>query len=450
MNSKPKNLWSIALMSFVILTLLTTAACGKGKVDRGEEEEGVDVKNAKVHEWKKIPKAADFIASDNVGIVKSSRDGKFVYFAHDGTTVRVFDVTDAGKFEVTIADTKKFSDVALQTSSANDNTPGKAQVNGATVYGISPTRTGALLHVKKTGANGATGIVYVHGKTQTNIGWVNDAATGLHFSQVTTAADDAIHAYTIEGAADTEMVYICGKANNAGKCATELRGAVNLASSTTQKLAKILNNNTQEWSSTPILVSTGADAYVVTKEGIQKIAEAGLGTQMSLPQRQGIDPKHGSDLWKTGSATGSANLPAHAIYANGNVYIGFSSTGATDGGVNILDVAGDTIAGFTDDAWKGVSVLGFAVHGNHVWAVTKTGLVAVQANGKKGASLVTKAEAVDYATAEENALYDKGVAIPTDHITGALFVGDNLIITTSDQGVLYRLAAKPRRYTKKS
>lgn len=162
-------------------------------------------------------------------------------------------------------------------------------------------------------------------------------------------------------------------------------------------------------------------AFIVDKDGARTYANQNdVGTATPL---ESVIPEASSDRWPKNSIK--------AVMGAGDyLYVGFErDRGSSDGGgVFVFNAATSSSAPTVHASWNGVSVLAFAVDTRkNVWAVTEKGLYLVHVNGERGASLKDQLEGAS------------SQGFPTDHITDAKFIGKNLAISTSNDGIIVGL-----------
>ncbi len=113
---------------------------------------------------------------------------------------------------------------------------------------------------------------------------------------------------------------------------------------------------------------------------------------------------------------------------------------AETGGVAVYDFVTPADSKAPAAAWDQYDVLALTVDpAGKVWAVSKTGLMLANPDGSQGGLMKTTTVPA-YDSVVNNGKYDKTPLLPADNISDACFVGNNLVISTTDQGLIYRLA----------
>lgn len=181
-------------------------------------------------------------------------------------------------------------------------------------------------------------------------------------------------------------------------------------------------------SKTPFKVSkhyfthAAGKAFIVDSDGARTYANQNdVGTAAPL---ESVIAEASSSRWPKNSIKA-------VIGAGDYLYVGFEKDpGSSDGGgVFVFNAATSTSAPSVHASWNGISVLAFAVDtSKNVWAVTETALYLVLHNGEKGASLK---EYLDDSASSQG--------FPTERITDAEFIGKNLAISTSNNGIMVGL-----------
>ncbi len=313
--------------------------------------------------------------------------------------------------------------VGIAQAGFEDTEPAKAKLDGAVhVVEISSTKKGAFIAVTdETGSNEKNGFYYVEGDDIKNA-WNH---TGIHVnsgSGITSYLRAGKPIFAFEATAgDKGFVYATTRGNYTFLNVGDLGAALDKAVQTSGTRFYVGPGNAFE---DPRVVQNGdgKEIYVVDKHGIGVIPEAKIGQDTSITKVARHD-KAGSNFWKIGTANND-NVSDLAISGD-KLYIALKSTGKDTGGVAVYNI---TAPATTSPAagWNGVSVLNLATdETGKVWAVTKEGLVEAKADGSAGDKYSAPAEGE--------------LSLPSDNITSARFAKGNLVITTSDNGVFYRL-----------
>jgi hypothetical protein len=434
MQYKQKNLWMSALMALLSITLLTAADCGKGKGKGGEEEESA-TKKVNVHTVAKVTKSADFINKDAIDSVFLSGDSNWAYFVVDnGADLHTVNIGGAGNFAKNIADKKNWTTLSYKATGLG-GAAGKAELANATkVVMCSPGTDGALVSV--TSATPAdNGVVYFKGN-QVTFAWGSDATNLGNI----TAGSPVVGYIVKQDAVEIPYVFdIAGVGTTHGKLEA-------------QKLAFATNRTGHVFTAPPSLAYDSVHAYAVDKDGIAIQAKATLGTAADFSDVEPSTANVGSNGWWQDSNVPNAGV-TNVVAVGGNLYIALASDGATDhtGGVAVYNTL---TPGIKKPAavWNKVGVVNLAVDGNKVWAVTPQGLIEVKINNADvgqgdridKASVAARAAKVDFNDPKDG--YD-GVDFPADKISGAIFVGGNMIVTTNDAGV-YTVTANEKKVKK--
>lgn len=425
MQYKQKNFLFTALVAVMGFALVTSTGCD-GNDDNKDKDAG-KTKDVDVMTVGKLAKSADFINADEVDRVVVSGDGNWAYFtATKGATLHAANIGGAKDFAKNIADKGKWATVQYKATGLG-GTAGKAELTDANkVTFVSPTTDGALVSVTAATTD-HNGVAYFKGKTVT-FAW-GSSATDL--GKITPKNELFGFAVKIDNA---DIPYVFDAATFIGTTHGKLEAA---------KLDLKVSRGTHPFTSVPMLAYDDKNAYAVAVEGLSTMAKASIGTKADFSDVEKATPKVGSALWKQDAGVNNESVNG-VVAVNGNVYIALGSNGATDhtGGVAVYNVATPGTKAPAGKSWNKVNVIGFAVDGTKVYAVTAKGLVEVNAAG----AAVEAGAKIDQASAKKDGY--EGESFPADHITGAAFVGKNMIVTTSDAGV-YTVAATKKQVKEK-
>ena len=426
MQYKQKNFLMSALVAVLGFALVTSTGCDTDGDNKGKDDG--KTKDVDVMTVGKVAKSADFINADEVDRVVVSGDGNWAYFtATKGATLHAANIGGAKDFAKNIADKAKWATVQYKTTGLGGVAAGKADLTDANkVTFVSPTTDGALVSVTAT-TTANNGVAYFKGKTVT-FAWGSHAT---HLGNIT--AGNALVGYAVKKD-NVDVPYVFDKSSFVGVTHGKLEAA---------KFTFAVNRATNVFAAVPVLAYDDKNAYAVDVQGIAIMAKTSIGTAADFSNAQKATAHVGSAAWKQDA--GQDNETVNGVVAvNGNVYIALSSDGATDhtGGVAVYNVATPGTKAPAGKSWNKVNVIGFAVDGTKVYAVTARGLIEVNAAG----TAVEAGAKIDQASAKKDGY--EGESFPADHITGAAFVGKNMIVTTSDAGV-YTVAAGKKQVKEK-
>lgn len=445
MKYQKKNLWF--LVSAGLLSLAFVSGCDKteesekGKKKGAEKTETTDTYNN--FKWGQLDGAA-------IGNAKGAS-----LSAVSGNNSHLYLATEKG--ELFAGDAAKFTDAA-SWNKIGYNTPikgfdgsvvGKASLVGAKkIISLRPTKDGVLAGASEeaslTNDNDKNGAFYVKGTDIVNIWNHTGGLTGTHVSTGlggNLSAGKPMVGYVVANAAGEEFVYLATFGGNYSMTLGKL--------GTKDRIEKHLKTEgTRTGLSDPVLGQSeaGAPVYVVDQWGTHVLPADKIGQQTELANVDTNTPVFGSDAWKFKNS-GVDNYYVKDVAVVGNkVYIGLggkadSAAEAGQGGVAVFTADAKPAVVAPAAAWNKVSVKNFIVDGEKVMAVVANGIIEIDAaTGAPVEAIKTNAGDSAKRVKGEN-IDENGELLPTANITSARMVDGNLVITTSDKGVIYRLKA---------
>lgn len=436
----------LALMGFAFIN----ACMPNDSTTNNDPKNNDGKKTIQVYEWKQIKSmATNFKPTDNkVDHVANSKNGQWFYATANGGG-ELFAADLSAQFS-DISDDSKWTKISLG-STLLDGSAGQATLEDAGfARALVPTEQGVLVERYAGGTNAHNGVGYLAGKAWT-AAWSHKSKA--HLVEAQSSATKGIVSPGLITKAGTEHPVLfseyIAKDNFVGNTAP--LGPVKMAHLVGPNIGGgnlFKNFNPVITRASPKLVMAGKDALILDSSGIHTLVESAIGdaskpiwkTQED-PATTDKTPYKGSNSWIFNK---SLNNQVTAVAVSGSkLYIGLGTTLVPEpgtGGVAVYDFVTPADSKAPDKAWDGIAVLALTVDpAGTVWAVTKTKLIAAKPDGTMGDALTTKPTPT-YAQAVDKGAYDKTPLLPTGNISDACFVGDNLVISTTDQGIIYRLA----------
>lgn len=436
MQYKQKNFLMSALVAVLGFALVTASGCDTEGDNKGKDDG--KTKDVDVMTVGKVAKSADFINADEVDRVVVSGDGNWAYFtATKGATLHAANIGGAKDFAKNIADKTKWAKIGVKTA-GDDGVPGDAKLDGADpkFTKLVPTKAGVL--VSQSSSDDKNGAALILGKDY-KVAWFGTDANTVNITNPG-AADRAITAHVLTKSTGEEYVYLFVDGRFTANTINAAIGAD--GSGVKVKLANELSRNTAAFNAVPEFISAGVanKNYIVNQQGIHAIVDTELGATKAAAVAAGEFVPAKWELVAT-----SANNKVTSLAVSGDfLFIGLNSDGAgaaNEGGVAVFNHKTNTAVAMTGkNDWKAVAVKALAKDSTgKVWAVTAKGLIEAKSDGTPGSK-------IDAASVKKDGY--EGESFPADHITGAAFVGKNMIVTTSDAGV-YTVAAGKKQVKEK-
>jgi len=432
----------LALMGFAFIN----ACMPNDSTTNNDPKNNDGKKTIQVYEWKQIKSmATNFKPTNNkVDHVTNSKNGKWFYAtANDGRELFAADLS--AQFS-DIGDDSKWTKISLG-STLLDGSAGQATLEDAGfARALVPTEQGVLVE-RDAGAkvkNDHNGVGYLAGKAWT-AAWSHEGKNiEKHlFGQLSVSQGPMGVGLITKAGAEYPVLFSEKENSKESLGATAALGQVKM----TILVARVMGKPFKGLS--PKLVMASKDVLIVDRSGVNTLADSAIdATKPAWPTQENpktkeAAPYKGSDSWKI---TAVPNNIVNAVAVSGTkLYIGLGTLTGADhvmgmGGVAVYDFVTPADSKAPDKAWDDIAVLALTVDpAGNVWAVTKTKLIAAKPDGTMGDALTTKPTPT-YAQAVDKGAYDKTPLLPTDNISDACFVGDNLVISTTDQGIIYRLA----------
>lgn len=402
-----------ALALLGILSIICASACeGNG----GSSAVTHVPYQTKIKKWQKVPTGINFQPLNNEINFLSLSDNKWLYAApYKGGKIFVINASNI---------TNLFIDAQWKTIfTANTGlTPtGPGKIPDLTTYAdtisrLTPTRLGVLVSMFAFGAVPCGGAVALVEGNSFKAAWAPGDPTKLAmwaFGGILNKPDKTQYIYAGQHEGPTTFVT---SSEDIAKPSIVGPLAIHYTSSTPFSGSPQLFANTT--TKAYIIDTTGARAYNNPTD---------VGTAAILP-----DATAAAKPSRWAGEDGTGNYSIHTAIGVGDyLYIGFNSQNGDHGGVFVLNSATDTSPSSIHKDWKNIAVLAFAVDKQQqIWAVTEKALFLVHKDGSKGADFKT--------TLDEPAAK---TGIPTDKISGAQFLGDDLIISTTNDGISIGLSS---------
>lgn len=444
-NCECINMYNNNLRLVFLLTVLVLAgACGdigggSKKSNSSNNSRVASNKTIQSYEWKQVKSMATNFkpTADKINHVAASKNSKYFYaIADDGNELFAADLS--AKFS-DISNDNKWASVGLDDSGL-DGTAGQATLEAATMArALVPTELGVLVERDASAGNDDNGVGYLAGTTWT-AAWSHEGTAHLASADLSQTRNQ-INAGLITKAG-VEYPVLFSDYQNSGFF---LGSTVAIGAA---KANIVLDNNDNLFTSRPKLVMAGPNALLVNSYGVHTLLDASI-DPTNLTWKTSENPvterntgNLGSDSWMFQGAVGqNSNVTSLAVAGN-KLFIGLGSSGGENetGGVAVYDFVTPANSKAPAAAWDQYDVLALTVDpAGKVWAVSKKGLMLANPDGSQGGLMKTTTVPA-YDSVVNNGNYDKTPLLPADNISDACFVGNNLVISTTDQGLIYRLA----------
>lgn len=430
--------WLVGLVSVFALTLVS--ACGdkvKGSKTL-DPSSAAEVKTIKVHKWQQVKSDKNFKPTNNkIDATAISGDDKSFYVIANGGT-ELFLANLNKKFDNLFNDAN-WQKIELGTTGL-DGAAGKAAMATAVhAIGLVPTKTGVLVErsVATRIADAVNGVAFLSGATWMAAWSYED--TPRHFPQDAVTNNSLVTAAVVtKGGGEYPIIFQHGAKFGYSDAAT-----INFTPAALTKTVKSHTSN--DFLGVPHVKMFKKDALIVDERGVHMLKEAVIAGAADWTTDAAVTAASanvGSDGWRF-TGKGPNNIVNAIEISGSNLFIALKATGPDTGGVAVVDLKKPSVKP-PDAAWNNINVLALAVDSvGRVWAVTAEGLFEARVDGKRGNALVTKEVPAKFADLKDGGTYDENKELlPTSNITGARFFGDDLIIATSDKGLIARRMAE--------
>lgn len=431
-----KNTWIAVFSIFAVMVL---AGCGDEKPKGGKVVEPSPAKERKrvnVREWVEVKSGAKFNpTNNNISAIAVSKNGKSFYVTANGGAELFFAKLE-GAIDKILNDAS-WEKLALTTTNL-DGSAGKAEMAAAVFANrLVPTKEGVLVErsVANKAADASNGVAFLKDGVWA-AAWSHENAD-RHFPV------DASNAIVSSGVVAKDGVEYPVVFQSGTNLAFSSKDAKNF---TPVKLGTPVKSHTTNTFTAPVRVARYKnDAIIVDSVGVHTLQHAIIGTDGDWLTKSKIDADtatFGSDAWKFAAVAGANNAISDIAISGDHLFVALHSDGTDNtGGVAVINLKTPEVKPLAN-TWNKVNVLKLALDNEgKVWAVTATGLFLVGTDGTKGTPLAAQAQPQKVADMKENAVYDKNETLmPTKNITDAIFYEGNLIIATSDKGLIVRKA----------
>lgn len=448
MQNQKKNLWLIALAGALTIAFVGGCPGGDETTPTTPTAPPGTARNFEVHEWIEAKSLPNLLTSTtDVRLIEVSGDDKFVYATNDTAALSVADIS-AG-----IDNIAKDASWTPRTFVTAIPVPGPGKVaaafNGAAAARIKrfhPTKNGVLISVDAGGAGAANGAAALLVGNAYKAAWQADNVAHTHLAVATPVDSRALYAGVLKRTNGDEYVYLALHSNTDTPGANSTLGtAIDAAgTSVAARLGLAFTRAANPFVTTaPLWFASAAGKAMIlaVDRGLSEYAntDAEVGSATPIADAAGRGVVGGWKLAVGGAA--NAALIKDVVSLGDKVYI------ALDTGVAIYDAKTPANSPANIDAtWTaGTNILHLAVDklGKKVYAVMDDGLFDCT-DGKKAAKKFldgAKAKPAD-ADIVEKGVYEVSSKLPGGSITDAKFTKGNLIIATSDKGLIIRKAAK--------
>jgi hypothetical protein len=365
--------------------------------------------------WKKVIAGTNFSPTDNNIRTMTVSDDKWLYAA--GNHGKQLFVVNATKIQDLFTDTN-WRSLSLSNTGLTPAAPGKIPdltQHADMIFMMSPTRTGAVLSLfASIAAVDKAGAVSLMEGDRFKAAWAPLSLLTTHLFGRGPALGMVSFGGVLKRPDGSEYLYV-GSQGIPDSYST---------SASPISIPGIVDRLSVNYRAKGLLgpkhffANAASKAFLVDLYGVRTYDDQSyVGTNKQFGD---VLPNASATRWRFDKSKSNGEI-ADVRGVGDLLIIALESSGSAGGGVVVYNAKTDDEVNMHKD-WSGINVIGLAIDAkNQAWAVTQKSLWLINSDGSKGPNFL-------------DMIKEKTFSFPTT-ITSAQFVGDNLVLGTSDDGI---------------